>query len=51
MAAVARFDERIGPMSRAAAKIGNPVWGPLMRAGDDKNLLARQVEKYADGYT
>ena len=26
-------------------------WGPLMRAGNDKSLFARQVERYADVYT
>jgi len=30
---------------------GNETWGPLMRAGVDKSLFARQVEKYADVYT
>ena len=28
-----------------------PWWGPLMRAGNDKSHLARQVERYADVYT
>ena len=27
------------------------MWGPLMRAGVDKSLFARQVEKHADVYT
>ena len=31
--------------------MGNPTWGPLMRAGHDKSLFARQVERYADVYT
>jgi 5'-nucleotidase len=31
--------------------MGNPTWGPLMRAGNDKSLFARQVERYADIYT
>jgi len=38
-------------LARAASEQGNPVWGPLMRAGVDKSLFARQVEKYADVYT
>ena len=46
-----RLDDRIGPLARAAAELGNPTWGPLMRAGSDKSLFARQVERYADVYT
>jgi len=49
--AVESIDARIAPLARAAAEQGNPTWGPLMRAGVDKSLFARQVEKYADVYT
>ena len=45
------LDERVAPLARAAGELGNPVWGPLMRAGNDKSLFARQVERYADVYT
>jgi 5'-nucleotidase len=45
------LDEQIAPLARSAADLGNPVWGPLMRAGNDKSLFARQVERYADVYT
>jgi 5' nucleotidase family protein len=50
-AAVSRIDKEIAPLARAATQQGNPTWGPLMRAGVDKSLFARQVEKYADVYT
>lgn len=50
-AAVSEIDERIAPVARAATEQGNEAWGPLMRAGVDKSLFARQVEKYADVYT
>jgi 5'-nucleotidase len=50
-ARVRRLDDRIGPLARAAGELGNPIWGPLMRAGSDKSLFARQVERYADIYT
>ncbi|MEQ8839843.1 MAG: HAD-IG family 5'-nucleotidase [Acidimicrobiales bacterium] len=50
-AAVAEIDERIAPLARASTEQGNEAWGPLMRAGVDKSLFARQVEKYADVYT
>jgi hypothetical protein len=45
------LDSAIAPLARAAGEIGNPTWGPLMRAGNDKSLFARQVERYADIYT
>ena len=44
------LDEQIAPLARAASGLGNPIWGPLMRAGNDKSLFARQVERYADAY-
>jgi 5'-nucleotidase len=50
-ARVRRLDERIGPLARAATELGNPTWGPLMRAGSDKSLFARQIERHADVYT
>ncbi len=46
-----RIDREIAPLASAAARLGNPTWGPLMRAGVDKSLFARQVERYADVYT
>jgi HAD superfamily 5'-nucleotidase-like hydrolase len=45
------LDSRIGPLAREASQLGNPRWGPLMRAGNDKSRLARQIERYADVYT
>ncbi|MCP3977035.1 MAG: HAD-IG family 5'-nucleotidase, partial [bacterium] len=50
-AAATKLDNEIAPLAQAAAQLGNPTWGPLMRAGNDKSLFARQVEKYADVYT
>ena len=49
--ALRELDDQITPLARAAGNLGNPNWGPLMRAGNDKSLFARQVEKYADVYT
>jgi 5'-nucleotidase len=49
--AARKLDQQIAPMAKAAAELGHPVWGPLMRAGSDKSLFARQVERYADAYT
>ncbi|MGA2614552.1 MAG: HAD-IG family 5'-nucleotidase [Spirochaetia bacterium] len=46
-----RLDARIAPLAKCSGEMGNPTWGPLMRAGHDKSLFARQVERYADVYT
>jgi HAD superfamily 5'-nucleotidase-like hydrolase len=50
-AALEALDQRIAPLARASSETSNSWWGPLMRAGNDKSLLARQVERYADIYT
>jgi HAD superfamily 5'-nucleotidase-like hydrolase len=47
---LAKLDQQIAPLATAAGAIGNSSWGPLMRAGNDKSHLARQVERYADIY-
>lgn len=49
-AEAARIDAEVAPLAQASSKLGNPNWGPLMRAGNDKSLFARQVERYADVY-
>lgn len=50
-AELAELDDRISPLAKAAGEIANPRWGMLLRAGNDKNLFARQLERYADVYT
>ena len=50
-ATAAALDARIAPLARAASSLGNERWGPIMRAGSDKSLYARQVERHADVYT
>jgi 5'-nucleotidase len=45
------LDAEIAPMAQAAGCLHNDNWGLLMRTGNDKSLLARQVENYADVYT
>ncbi len=47
---VMELDADISPLAAAASELSNPNWGPLMRAGNDKSHLARQVERYADIY-
>ncbi len=48
---LSELDESIAPLARGAGDLGNAIWGPLMRAGSDKSLFARQVERHADVYT
>ena len=45
------LDDLIAPLAIEASKLRSDSWGLMMRAGADKSLLARQVEKYADIYT
>jgi len=45
------LDEHIAPMARQAAELENPSWGALLRSGNDKSHLARQIEGSADVYT
>ncbi|HEX9693304.1 MAG TPA: HAD-IG family 5'-nucleotidase [Gemmatimonadales bacterium] len=50
-ATLAELDVEIAPLATAAGRLGNARWGLLLRAGNDKSHLARQVERYADVYT
>ncbi len=45
------LDARIAPLAQASARVLNLHWGTVMRAGSDKSLFARQVERSADVYT
>ncbi|AKT40820.1 HAD-IG family 5'-nucleotidase [Chondromyces crocatus] len=45
------LDARIAPLARASGEYPNTRWGLLMRAGNDKSHLARQIERSADIYT
>ena len=45
------LDQEIAPLAAAAGRLVNEHWGPLMRAGNDKSHLARQIEASADIYT
>jgi 5'-nucleotidase len=49
-AEIGALDARIAPLAQAADEIGNPRWGLLLRTGNDKSQLARQLERYADIY-
>lgn len=45
------IDARVADLAKAASELGNRRWGPLLRAGNDKSRMARQLERYADIYT
>lgn len=45
------LDARIGPLAKASSELVNSRWGLLLRTGNDKSHLARQIERYADVYT
>lgn len=45
------LDEKIAPLAKTASELRNSRWGLLMRSGNDKSHLARQIERYADIYT
>ena len=48
---LAALDVEAAPLAIGSNERPNPHWGPLMRAGNDKSLLARHVERHADIYT
>ena len=50
-AGITEIDVRIAPLARASNELSNVRWGLLLRTGNDKSHLARQVERYADIYT
>ncbi len=45
------LDAKVSPLVAQAGQIHNRHWGLLMRTGNDKSLLARQIEHHADIYT
>lgn len=46
----AALDAEIAPLAQAHAELHSRRWGLLMRTGNDKSHLARQIERYADVY-
>jgi HAD superfamily 5'-nucleotidase-like hydrolase len=44
------LDQRIAPLAKQSNELLSSRWGPLMRSGNDKSHLARQIERYADVY-
>jgi hypothetical protein len=50
-AAIATLDARISPLLADDGREFSKVWGLLLRAGNDKSHLTRQIERHADIYT
>ena len=50
-ATLVALDAEIAPLAQASGRLVNENWGPLLRAGNDKSLLASQLEASADIYT
>jgi len=46
-----QLDSTIAELARRASELCNRRWGPVLRAGNDKSRMARQLERYADIYT
>ena len=46
-----QLDVTLAELARRASELCNRRWGPLLRAGNDKSRMARQLERYADIYT
>lgn len=44
------LDELIAPIAIEAQQNPNPYWGSLTRTGNDKSMLARQMERHSDIY-
>jgi HAD superfamily 5'-nucleotidase-like hydrolase len=44
------LDQRIAPLAKQSNELLSVRWGPLMRCGNDKSHLARQIERHADVY-
>ena len=49
-ASLVEIDATIAPLARKGSELVNSRWGLLMRTGNDKSHLAKQVERYADIY-
>lgn len=50
-AEIARVDAAVGPVLADDGQGFSKVWGLLLRAGNDKSHLTRQIERHADLYT
>lgn len=45
------LESEIAPLAIESSQLVNPTWGLIMRTGNDKSMMARQLEQHADIYT
>jgi HAD superfamily 5'-nucleotidase-like hydrolase len=51
MGKITKIDLELGPVLAQQGERANPRWSYLLRTGNDKSHLMRQIERYADIYT
>ncbi len=48
--AVTQIDNQISPLIKETQAAFNPIWGEVMRAGNEESYFANQVDRFADIY-
>lgn len=49
-AAITQIDNQIAPLIKDTQAAFNPIWGEIMRAGNEESYFANQVDRFADIY-
>ena len=49
-AAINELDQAIAPLIKETQAAFNPIWGEVMRAGNEESYFANQVDRFADIY-
>ncbi|MFA5624243.1 MAG: HAD-IG family 5'-nucleotidase [Bradymonadales bacterium] len=45
------LEAELAPLASQASLLTHELWGPILRAGNDKSLMARQMEQHSDVYS
>ncbi len=48
--AISQIDSQISPLIKQSQAAFNPIWGEIMRAGNEESYFANQVDRFADIY-
>ena len=48
--AITQIDNQISPLIEKSKAVFNPIWGEIMRAGNEESYFANQVDRFADIY-
>ena len=48
--AITQIDNQIAPLIEKSKSVFNPIWGEIMRAGNEESYFANQVDRFADIY-